>query len=117
LRYHGAGAIISQLLKDKLIEASAVQQLECFEAGVKFAKTEGIIAAPESTHAIAQVIREAEKVKIEGKQKTILFNLSGHGYFDMVAYQDYFNGKLSNHELTDEQLYSALRELETPVAV
>lgn len=117
LRYHGAGAIISQLLKDKLIEASAVQQLECFDAGVKFAQTEGIIAAPESTHAIAQVIREAEKVKIEGKQKTILFNLSGHGYFDMVAYQDYFNGKLSNHELTDEQLYSALRELETPVAV
>jgi tryptophan synthase beta chain len=117
LRYHGAGAIVSQLLKDKLIEASAVQQLECFEAGVKFAQTEGIIAAPESTHAIAQVIREAEKAKIEGKQKTILFNLSGHGYFDMVAYQDYFNGKLSNHELTDEQLYSALRALDTPVAV
>ncbi len=117
LRYHGAGAIISQLLKDKLIEASAVQQLECFEAGVKFAQTEGIIAAPESTHAIAQVIREADKAKIEGKQKTILFNLSGHGYFDMAAYQDYFNGKLSNHELTDEQLYSALGELDTPVAV
>ncbi len=117
LRYHGAGAIISQLLKDKLIEASAIQQLECFEAGVKFAQTEGIIAAPESTHAIAQVIREAEKAKIEGKQKTILFNLSGHGYFDMLAYQDYFNGKLQNHELTDDQLYSALRELDTPVAV
>lgn len=117
LRYHGAGAIISQLLKDKLIEASAVQQLECFEAGVKFAQTEGIIAAPEATHAIAQVIREAERAKIEGKQKTILFNLSGHGYFDMSAYQDYFGGKLQNHELTDEQLFSALRELNTPVAV
>lgn len=117
LRYHGAGAIVSQLLKDKLIEASAVQQLECFEAGIKFAQTEGIIVAPETTHAIAQVIREAEKAKIEGKQKTILFNLSGHGYFDMSAYQDYFAGKLQNHELTNEQLYSALRELNTPLAV
>jgi tryptophan synthase beta chain len=117
LRYHGAGAIVSQLLKDNLIEASAVQQLECFEAGVKFAKTEGIIAAPESTHAIAQVIREAEKAKIEGKQKTILFNLSGHGYFDMSAYEAYFNGELVDHELTEEELYSALRELDIPVAV
>lgn len=117
LRYHGAGAIVSQLLKDKLIEASAVQQLECFEAGIKFAKTEGIIPAPESTHGIAQVIREALKAKIEGKQKTILFNLSGHGYFDMAAYQAYFNGELRDHEFTDAELYSALRELDTPVAV
>ena len=117
LRYHGAGAIVSQLLKDNLIEASAVQQIECFEAGVKFAQTEGIIAAPESNHGIAQVIREALKAKIEGKQKTILFNLSGHGYFDMSAYQDYFNGELKDHEFTDKELYSALRELETPVAV
>ena len=117
LRYHGAGAIISQLLKDKLIEASAVQQLECFDAGVKFAQTEGIIPAPESTHGIAQVVREALKAKAEGTSKTILFNLSGHGYFDMGAYQAFFNGELKDHKLTDEELYSALRELDTPVAV
>jgi tryptophan synthase beta chain len=114
LRYHGAGAIISQLLKDKLIEAAAIQQLECFEAGVLFAKTEGIIPAPEANHGIAQVIREAKKAKIEGKPKTILFNLCGHGYFDMSAYEDYFKGNLQDHELTNEQLYSALKELDTP---
>ena len=73
LRYHGAGPIVSQLLKDNLIEAKAVHQTESFEAGVKFARSEGIIPAPETTHAIAQVIREAELAKQEGKQKTILF--------------------------------------------
>jgi tryptophan synthase beta chain len=116
LRYHGAGAIISQLLKDKLIEAVAIQQIECFEAGVKFAQTEGIIPAPEANHGIAQVIREALKAKEEGKQKTILFNLCGHGYFDMSAYEDYFAGKLVDHKLTDEQLYSELKKLDTPEA-
>jgi tryptophan synthase beta chain len=111
LRYHGAGVIVSQLLKDKIIEASAMQQLECFDAGVKFARTEGIIPAPEATHGIAQVFREAEKAKQEGKSKTILFNLCGHGYFDMSAYSDYFAGKLVDHELTDDELYSGLKEL------
>jgi len=116
LRYHGAGAIISQLLKDKLIEAAAIQQIECFEAGVKFAQAEGIIPAPEANHGIARVFREAKKAKEEGTQKTILFNLCGHGYFDMSAYEDYFAGKLVDHELTDEQLYSELRKLDTPEA-
>ncbi|MCW9064707.1 MAG: TrpB-like pyridoxal phosphate-dependent enzyme [Ignavibacteriaceae bacterium] len=116
LRYHGAGAIISQLLKDKLIEAAAIQQIECFEAGVKFAQAEGIIPAPEANHGIAQVFREAKKAKEGGTQKTILFNLCGHGYFDMSAYEDYFAGKLVDHELTDEQLYSELRKLDTPEA-
>lgn len=116
LRYHGAGAIISQLLKDKIIEATALQQIECFEAGIKFAKTEGIIPAPEANHGIAQVIREALKAKEEGVSKTILLNLCGHGYFDMSAYEAYFSGKLENHELTDEQLYSELRKLQTPEA-
>ncbi|HLG31133.1 MAG TPA: TrpB-like pyridoxal phosphate-dependent enzyme, partial [Candidatus Brocadiales bacterium] len=111
LRYHGAGVIVSQLLKDKLIEATAIHQLECFDAGVKFAKTEGIIPAPEANHGIAQVFREAKKAKEEGKSKTILFNLCGHGYFDMSAYQDYFEGKLVDHELTNDELYSGLREL------
>jgi len=116
LRYHGAGAIISQLLKDKLIEAVAIQQIECFEAGVKFAQTEGIIPAPEANHGIAQVIREALKAKEEGISKTILFNLCGHGYFDMSAYEDFFAGKLVDHKLTDEQLYSELKKLDTPEA-
>jgi len=116
LRYHGAGAIISQLLKDKIIEASALQQIECFEAGIKFSISEGIIPAPEATHGIAQVIREALKAKVEGTKKTILFNLSGHGYFDMSAYQDYLAGNLSDHELTEEELYSDLKKLDTPEA-
>jgi len=111
LRYHGAGTIVSQLLKDKLIEAVAIHQLECFDVGVKFAKAEGIIPAPESTHAIAQVFREANKAKEEGKSKTILFNLSGHGHFDMSAYQDYFAGNLVDHELTKDELNAGLKEL------
>jgi tryptophan synthase beta chain len=117
LRYHGAGALISQLLKDKLIEASAIQQLECFESGVQFAQAEGIIPAPEANHGIAQVIREALIAKEEGTAKTILFNLCGHGYFDMGAYEAYFNGELQDHEFTEEQLYSALKKLDTPIAV
>lgn len=112
LRYHGASVICSQLLKDGLIEAQALQQLECFDAGVKFAKAEGIIPAPEATHAIAQVIRESEQAKKEGKSKTILFNLCGHGFVDMQAYADYFEGKLSDHFFTDDELSANLAEIE-----
>jgi tryptophan synthase beta chain len=115
LRYHGAGVLVSQLLKDKLIEAQSFHQLECFDAGVKFARSEGIIPAPESTHAIACAVKEALKADKEGTSKTILFNLSGHGYFDMSAYDAYFSGKLVEHHLTEEELYSDLRKLETPV--
>jgi len=114
LRYHGASVLVSQLLKDKLVEAVAIHQTECFEAGVRFANAEGILPAPEATHAIAKVIREANQAKLEGKSKTILFNLCGHGYFDMAAYQDYFEGKLVDHELTEEELYSGLKQLDTP---
>ncbi len=114
LRYHGASALASQLLKDGLIEAVALQQLECFDAGIKFANSEGIIPAPESTHGIAQVIREANKAKEEGVSKTILFNLSGHGHFDMGAYQDYFDGKLQDHHFTDAELHTGLDQLDTP---
>lgn len=113
LRYHGASVLCSQLLKDNLIEAVALQQLECFDAGIKFAKSEGIIAAPEATHAIAQVIREAEQAKIEGKEKTILFNLCGHGFVDMQAYNDYFEGKLTNHSFTENELKQGLSEIKT----
>ncbi len=112
LRYHGASVICSQLLKDGLIEAIALQQLECFEAGVLFARTEGIIPAPEATHAIAQVIREAKRAKEEGTKKTILFNLCGHGFLDMQAYGDYFAKKLADHELTEEEVRASLPEIE-----
>lgn len=115
LRYHGAGAIVSQLLKDGLIEASAHDNLEVFEAGVLFAKAEGIIPAPEATHGIATAIKEAERCKREGKAETILFNLCGHGNFDMKAYQDYFEGKIVRHELTDADIRHSLEELDTPV--
>jgi tryptophan synthase beta chain len=112
LRYHGAGSIVSQLLKDGLIEAQAVQQLETFEAGVLFARTEGIIPAPESTHAIAVAIQEALKAKEEGKEKIILFNLSGHGLIDMSAYDSYFSGKLSNYDVPEEMIAENVSKLE-----
>jgi tryptophan synthase beta chain len=104
LRYHGAGSIVSQLLKDGLIEAVSVKQLESFEAGILFAQTEGIVPAPESTHAIAAAIREALKAKEEGQSKTILFNLSGHGLVDMSAYDQYLAGDLTDHEVSDEDI-------------
>ncbi|WP_257657284.1 TrpB-like pyridoxal phosphate-dependent enzyme [Parapedobacter lycopersici] len=112
LRYHGASVLCSQLLKDGLIEAQAIQQLECFEAGVLFAKAEGIVPAPEANHGIAQVIREVNKAREEGVSKTILFNLCGHGFVDMAAYQDYFDGKLQNHTFTDAELTAELASLE-----
>jgi tryptophan synthase beta chain len=112
LRYHGGSPIISQLMRDDLVHAEAIQQLECFKAGVMFAKAEGILPAPEATHAIASVIRQAEEAKREGKEKVILFNLCGHGHFDLQAYEDYFAGKLQDHYFTDEQLYANLKELE-----
>lgn len=112
LRYHGAGAIVSQLLKDGLIEAQAVQQLDTFEAGVLFARSEGIIPAPESTHAIAVAIQEALKAKEEGKEKIILFNLSGHGLIDMTAYDSYFSGKLSNYEVSETMISENVSKLE-----
>ena len=114
LRYHGAGVIISQLLKDKLIEARAMEQLECFQSGILFARTEGIIPAPEATHAIATVIQEAERCKQEGTSRTILFNLCGHGHFDLQAYDDFFAGKLVNHEVTQQEIEASLALLDTP---
>jgi len=112
LRYHGAGAIVSQLLKDEIIEAEAIQQLECFEAGVLFGKTEGIIPAPEATHAVAGAIREANKAKEAGESKVILFNMCGHGHFDLRAYEDYFANKLQDHHYEQEELTKNLKELE-----
>lgn len=112
LRYHGGSPVVSQLMRDGLVEAEAIQQLECFRAGVIFAKAEGILPAPEANHAIAGVIRQAEEAKRDGKERVILFNLCGHGHFDLQAYEDYFAGRLQDHYFTDEQLYHNLRELE-----
>ncbi len=112
LRYHGAGAIVSQLLKDDIIEASAVHQNESFQAGRLFAQAEGIIPAPESTHAIAQTIREALQAKEEGLEKTILFNLSGHGHLDLGAYEQFLEGKTQDYSVTDEQISKNLKVLD-----
>lgn len=104
LRYHGAGVIMSQLMKDGYMEAVDIEQLESFKAGVLFARTEGIIPAPESCHAIAATIREALKCKETGEKKTILFNLSGHGFVDMAAYDQYFSGEMQNYHVSDADL-------------
>ena len=112
LRYHGAGSIVSQLIKDGLMEAADIPQLESFEAGVLFARTEGIVPAPESSHAIASAIREAKKAKEEGVAKTILFNLSGHGFIDMSAYDSYFAGDLRNYELTAADIEKTTTKLD-----
>ena len=108
LRYHGAGMIVSQLIKDGLMRGVDIPQLETFEAGLLFAQTEGIIPAPESTHAIAATIREAKKCKETGEEKVILFNLSGHGLIDMPSYESYLNGDLRNYEVPDEEIQKYL---------
>lgn len=112
LRYHGAGTIVSQLMKDRLMEATDVNQLDSFKAGVLFAQTEGIVPAPESSHAIAAAIKEALKAKEEGVRKTILFNLSGHGLVDMSAYDQYIAGDLTNYTLSDEDITKNIDKLE-----
>jgi tryptophan synthase beta chain len=115
LRYHGAGVLVSQLLKDGFIEARAKMQRECFEAGVLFARNEGILPAPESNYAIAGALDEARKADIEGVSKTILFNLSGHGHFDISSYEKYFENNLPDHELTNAEVEHAISKIEFPV--
>ena len=112
LRYHGAGMIVSQLLKDGLMRGVDIPQLETFEAGILFSRTEGIIPAPESCHAIAATIREARKCKETGEEKVILFNLSGHGLIDMPSYDAYLNGDLRNYDLPDEVIAQNLASLD-----
>ncbi len=112
LRYHGAGSIVSQLQKDGYMRAEDVNQLEAFDAATLFAKSEGIIPAPESSHAIAVAIRKALKAKEEGKKEVILFNLSGHGLIDMAAYDRYIAGDLVNGEVTDEEITRNLKDVE-----
>ena len=111
LRYHGASPLVSQLLSEGLIEARAYPQLAVFSAAVAFARAEGLLPAPESAHAVHAAIEEAKKADAEGKEKVILFNLSGHGFFDMAAYDDFLSGKLADHEHSQEKVREALRNL------
>jgi tryptophan synthase beta chain len=112
LRYHGAGTTASQLYRDGLIEAADIAQVESLAAGVLFAKTEGIVPAPESTHAICAAINEAQRAKEAGEDKTILFNLSGHGLIDLYAYEQYMSGALKNYELSDAEIAKTVSVLE-----
>ena len=110
LRYHGAGVIMSQLMKDGFMEAVDIQQNESFKAGILFAQTEGIIPAPESCHAIAATVREALKCKETGEAKTILFNLSGHGFVDMSAYDQYLEGNLQDYTVSDADIARFIKD-------
>jgi pyridoxal-phosphate dependent TrpB-like enzyme len=111
LRYHGDSPLISQLWHEKLIEAVAVPQVATFEAGVQFARAEGIIPAPESSHAIRAAIDEALRCKQSGEPKTLLINLSGHGHFDMASYDKYFAGELTDYEYPEHEIEAALARL------
>ena len=116
LRYHGVAPLVSLLLDQGLIEATAIDQLPAFESAVQFARSEGIVPAPESAHAIRAAVDEAIAARDAGEAKTILFGLSGHGNFDLVAYQDYLGGKLSNYVFPQEGIDDALRDLPTIAA-
>ena len=111
LRYHGAAPLVSQLVNAGIVEARAVPQIACFEAAVQFSRAEGIIPAPESSHAIRGAIDEALLAKEEGKEKTILFNLSGHGHVDMAAYDAYFSGDLQDYEYPEAAIKESLSHL------
>jgi tryptophan synthase beta chain len=114
LRYHGASPLCSELVSKGLVEARAYPQLPVFEAAVQFAQTEGILPAPESSHAIKAAVDEALAARAEGKPRVILFNLSGHGHFDLAAYDAYHAGKLQDYEHPDAAIEHALATL--PVA-
>ena len=111
LRYHGMSPLVSHVLALGQIEALAVDQLEAFAAGVQFARCEGILPAPEANHAVAGALRAAQRCTQEGVSRAILFNLCGHGHFDMQAYTDYFAGKLRDYEYPDDEIAMALAGL------
>jgi tryptophan synthase beta chain len=111
LRYHGMAPLVSHLKELGLIEATAYPQNACFEAGVLFARAEGIVPAPEANHAVKGAIVEALRCKAEGRSETILFNLCGHGHFDMAAYTNYFAGKLTDQSYDEAELAMALSGL------
>ena len=117
LRYHGMAPLISQAIVEGLLAPRAIPQVECYNAAVTFARTEGIIIAPETSHAVAAVIQEAKKAKEEGKEKVILFNLSGHGLMDLAGYDKFFAGELTNHVLHEDDMaksLAAIKDLPKP---
>jgi tryptophan synthase beta chain len=111
LRYHGMAPLVSQAMDSGLLNPKSYPQLECYEAALTFARSEGIIVAPETSHAVAAAIEEARKATEEGKEKVILFNLSGHGLMDLYGYQKYLNDELTNHWLAEEEIQKAVEEL------
>jgi tryptophan synthase beta chain len=108
LRYHGMAPLVSHAAMEGLITPRAYGQIKCYEAAVLFARTEGFIPAPETSHAIACAIDEAKKAKAEGKEKVILFNWSGHGLLDLIGYDKYFRGQLSDYALPQAELDKSL---------
>ena len=112
LRYHGMAPLVSQAIVEGLLEPMALHQLECYEAAMLWARTEGFISAPETSHAIAAVIREAKQAKDEGKERVILMNWSGHGLMDLTGYQAFLEGKLSDYALPDEDLQASLHSMD-----
>ena len=120
LRYHGVAPLISRLVLDELVEPQAFDQLSCYGASVKWARTEGFVSAPETSHALAAVVAEAKKAKEEGKERVILFNWSGHGLMDLVGYEKYFQGDLDDYALPDEDLSrftASMDDFPTPASV
>ncbi|HEX8931074.1 MAG TPA: TrpB-like pyridoxal-phosphate dependent enzyme, partial [Actinomycetota bacterium] len=111
LRYHGDSPLVSGLVREGLVEARAYRQNETFEAAVRFARTEGIIPAPEPAHAIRAAIEEAEAAREAGEERVILFGLCGHGHFDLAAYDAYLAGQLEDPEFDEDELRSALGKL------
>ena len=111
LRYHGMAPMVSHPLALGLLEATAYHQVACLEAGVLFARAEVIVPAPEANHAVKGAIVEALRCKAEGRSETILFNLCGHGHFDMAAYSAYFAGQLTDQSYSEEELAMALAGL------
>jgi tryptophan synthase beta chain len=111
LRYHGMAPLVSQAAVEGLVKPRAIHQRECFEAAITWSRTEGFVVAPETSHAIAAAIQEAKKAKEEGKEKVILFNLSGHGMMDLLGYSKFLNNELSDYALPQEEIERAESEL------
>jgi tryptophan synthase beta chain len=111
LRYHGMAPLISALVEKKLVEATARHQIACFDAAVQFARSEGILVAPETSHAVRVAIDEALQCKKTGESKVIAFNLSGHGHVDMAAFEAYFSGKLEDYAYPEEAIRTAMKSL------
>jgi len=112
LRYHGMAPLVSAATRDGLLNPRAIGQIECYKAAVMFARTEGIIVAPETSHAIAATIQEARKAKEEGREKVIVFGLSGHGLMDLLGYEKYFAGELEDHYMSEDDVKESIKSMD-----